>query len=517
MSDFLSNFSKDKYAGKKLDEVAKEHEAEQADSEAPEEPQTVSATSRSIFDEIPSSEDQPTVAETPAKEPSLADEISQQAAQQPTTKPKKPKKEKAAPVSRFQQEETEFDPGYKKRQRRKWAAIIGGSLLAVGLIIFAWYQLTHVKVPNFVDGQISEARTWGTEEGVKIEVKQENDFDIAVNKVISQKVAAGKKIKKGDTLNLVVSLGPDGDEVLALPDFKTMDFKAAEAWVKEKKAENATLTEQFNDEVAAGQYIKHEFVNPELKDDTYRRKDRVMIYYSKGKQVFEENIDVPDFTGKTLADVTTWTKEKDVSLKVERVFSDTIAKDGIVSQEKPKDTKIAQKSEFKVQVSNGKGLKVPNYADYSYTEAESLQGKVPAVIKKVFSADVPYGGFISQSVAAGTQYGETDELPLVQVVYSEGQPYLKDLRGSATEGDLARIIYEDYNSKGAAITYETYAVNSAQPKGTVVEMSQFGTFIPLNAHLVIGISLGNLQSETPAAATPSGGEELPSGTESSHS
>ncbi len=95
----------------------------------------------------------------------------------------------------------------------------------------------------------------------------------------------------------------------------------------------------------------------------------------------------------------------------------------------------------------------------------------------------------------------------MQVVYSLGQPYLKDIRLQATEGDLPKLFFDEYKSKGAYIYYDIYYVDSAEPKGTVVEMSRYGEFIPLETWITIGISRGNLQGatttvpeETPAEA-----------------
>ena len=74
---------------------------------------------------------------------------------------------------------------------------------------------------------------------------------------------------------------------------------------------------------------------------------------------------------------------------------------------------------------------------------------------------------------------------------------MKDLRGSVSEGDLPKLFFDEYESKGANIYYSIYYVDSAEPKGTVVEMSTYGQFIPLESTIWIGISLGNLTTSLP--------------------
>lgn len=68
--------------------------------------------------------------------------------------------------------------------------------LAVAVIGIVYYQMTHVKVPDFTAQDLSEARTWGMEEGVAIKVEQEYDFDKDVNQVIDQSVDPEKKSRR---------------------------------------------------------------------------------------------------------------------------------------------------------------------------------------------------------------------------------------------------------------------------------------------------------------------------------
>lgn len=471
MSDFLSNFSKESYDGKKkLASDSKEIEKDSPDVEA---------------------EEGTTLVEASVNQPEEA---------KPTSRSERREKEKVPPVSRYQTEETEFDPTYKKRQRRKYLLIALISLLAVVLLSFTYYQLTHVKVPDFANENISEARSWGSEEGVAIKVNQEYDFDVDINQVISQDVEAGKKIRKGKTLTLASSLGADPEEPIELPNFNELDKSAASAWIEENKANNITLIESFDESIDSGSFIRQEAANKELNLEDYRRKDRLNIYYSKGKEVFEKDINVPDFKGKTLAEVTDWAKKNELKLTVEEEFSKEIPIDQVLSQGTAANDKVAKQEEFVVTVSKGKAIVVPDYSFYTMEEATGIEATIPVVIKSVYSTLTSYGSFISQSVEPGTEYGEGDTIPPVEVVYSEGQPYIKDLRGSVQEGDLPKLFFDEYQSKGAYIYYEVYYVDSYEPKGTVVEMSHYSQFLSIECTIYIGISLGNMSA--PIEAPP---------------
>ena len=76
-----------------------------------------------------------------------------------------------------------------------------------------------------------------------------------------------------------------------------------------------------------------------------------------------------------------------------------------------------------------------------------LESKIPIQVKTVYSDQIGYGNFISQSEEAGKEYSDSDTLPTVKVVYSLGQPYLKDIRHQATEGDLPKCSLMSTNRK----------------------------------------------------------------------
>ncbi|PZL70621.1 PASTA domain-containing protein [Enterococcus plantarum] len=396
--------------------------------------------------------------------------------------------------SKNPEEVIETDPNYKKEKIKKYLYIGLGSLAAVLLLYFGYYQMTHVKVPNFEGKELSEVREWTTENGVKLQVEQKYDFDKEANVIIQQTVK-NKKIKKGKTLVVDASLGADPEEAISLPDFKSMKTADAKKWISKQKADNLAIIEEYSDKVAAGDYLKFEITNKDVKAEDYKRKDKAKVYFSKGKEVFEKDIPMPDFAGKPKEEATEWAKKNEITLTVEEADSDKVETGKIISQSVGKDTKVAKKEAMSITVSTGKALIVPDFSQFTVEEAESKASGLQVQVKQLFNDEVPYGQFISQSVEIGKKYTEKDEKPVIQVVYSSGRPYIKDLRDNTLEGDLQKIFYDDYQSKGANITYQVYYVDSTVTKGTVVNMSQYNEFIPINSVVQIGVSKGNLKPE----------------------
>lgn len=424
-------------------------------------------------------EEQPSSAD--AKQP-----LSEPAKEEPTAS-EKPKTE-----SRRQKAEiTEVDDTYQSKQKKKKRWIIIGVAAAVLVGLFVYYQVSHVEMPNFADKPLSEARVWATENKMELENKQEFSLKKEANTVLSQSQKAGSQVKKGSKLQLTTSKGPDPEQQLKLPNFSTLSKQQAENWIKENQATNLSLIEEYSDTTEKGTYLNFEIANPDVTDKNYRRKDAAKVFYSKGKETYKKNISVPDFIRKSRGEVETWAKNNEINVTYEEATSNDVPADSIISQNLSKDEKIAKKDAMTVVVSLGKGFTIPNFADYSLEDAANAVEGVQVQAKGVYTNDLPYGQLISQSEAAGTVLNAKSDLR-VQVLYSLGQPYLKDLRGTTVEGDLQKYFYEEFQSKGANINYVIRYVDSDQPKGTVVGMGTRNVYLPLDYTVSLDISLGNM-------------------------
>ncbi|WP_375178690.1 PASTA domain-containing protein [Enterococcus rotai] len=470
MSDFLSNFNKSNYDNtkeKKLrDGSDKERQTEQESIEAATHLTETSTEPQTTMGPVNVSEQKKENVQ-PNPEP-----IQQTRRNQPD-------------------DGTEIDPTYYKKRKQKRILIGIGTVVALCLLYAGYYQMTHVKLPDFTGKDLSEARTWAAENKLKLKVDQTYNKEIETNKVISQKSKKGSKIKKGSELTVESSLGADPEEKLTLPDFMTMKKSEAEKWIKENRADNVSLIDEYSDTLEKGKPARFEIVNKEVTKENYKRKDKANMYYSKGKETFEKNISVPDFTKKMKTEVESWAKTNDIKVTYEEASSAEIPAESIISQSIGKDQKVAKKDSLTVTVSLGKGYTVPNFADYTQEEAGTAVEGLTVQAKSIFTNNVPYGQLISQSVEAGTQLTSKDDLK-VKVYYSAGQPYLKDLRGNTVEGDLQKKFYEEFQSKGANIQYTVRYVDSAEPKGTVVGMSAYNLYVPLEYTVSLDISLGNL-------------------------
>jgi len=459
MSDFLSKFNKDKYedlVNEQEDKNGKNKNRQRQEETEPQ--QEAYASSGEMEESVPEHE-------TPLRSEPISSRSSHR---------------------RDVEEEVEIDLDYLRKKRRRMWMIIFGSVLACILIFFIYYIVVHVKVENFVDEPVAEARAWAKENDVEIELEQEYSMEHDANQIISQSVPAGDNIRKGKTLQLISSLGPDPEDVIPLVDFSVMSQVDAESWIDENKLENLQMVTEYSDDIEEGTFIKLSIKDTGIDESEYQRKDGAAVYYSRGKEVFEKNITIPDFTGTAKAEVEKWVETNEIEMTYEEADSDSIEAGNIISQSLAVDEKIAKRDKMEVVVSVGEATVVPNFWGLTIEEAATNYPNLNVTVKQAFNSEAAYGTLISQSVAADTKLTEKDDKN-VTVTYSQGRPYLKDFRGQL-EGDLPRLFYEEYQSKGANIKYIVKFVDSPEVKGTVVCMSKFNEFVPMTHTVEISIS-----------------------------
>ncbi|MHC5373748.1 PASTA domain-containing protein [Enterococcus sp. LJL120] len=521
MSDFLSNFNKENYQKREprenKDKGPKKDALEQNspnNSTEQKQPATVEKKEK-VVEEAESSK-VPDSAVTPAETPmhhrkrskenqkktneKTNHKTKDQSVDQDVTGQRSPKKKKSffKKKNKEAQEEptiladgSEFDPTYKRKKIIRWSII--GAILAIVVALggFGYYQMNHVQLPDFTGESLGDARSWLTENNLQIEVIQEYDDSVAINQVIKQSPNTAKKVKKGSVVTITASKGPDPDAVISMPDFMTMSKAAAEEWKEQNQASNFSIIEEYSDTVEKDQPLRLEFGNKETTRETYQRKEMAKLYISRGKEVFEKNITMPDFTNKLKSEVESWAKTNEISVTYEERANNEVEAGAIIEQSVPKDEKVAKRDALTVAVSLGKAIIVPNFGDYTAEEATSASADLLVLVKTVYSDSATYGKLISQSVPAGTELTANSNTQ-VEAIYSLGRPYIKDLRGTMVEGDLPKYFFDEYQSKGAQITSQVRYVDSAETKGTVVGMSVFNQYLAMTDSVTFDISKGNL-------------------------
>ena len=291
----------------------------------------------------------------------------------------------------------------------------------------------NIEVPDFVGKAQDEAKSWAQANSVTANISQSASSTVQAGIIISQGTAAGTKIAEGDTLDLTASSGGGSDSAGT-----TADSNAG-----------ATASSSSNSSTVSGATASG--------SASASGADTAAIGGAAGA----------DSPGKaaTPADNTGGTGTTPGTTPGSNVGTTTIAK--------PVAT-----------------YTVPDFSKYTSDTAASASAQMSVFVSQRYSDTVAYGLLIKQSIAPGTKETVADSPQSITVTYSLGRPFLIDCRGQ-TEGEFVATVFNDYTAKGAKLTYKTVYVDSDQPRGTIVSMSDYGRFIPLKYEVTIEVSKGN--------------------------
>lgn len=378
-----------------------------------------------------------------------------------------------------------IDEERKKQKKRNWIVGISSTIVLMLIVFGIWFFMNQVEMPNFVNQKtLNEVQVWATQNHITLDTSQVYHTSIDNGYVVSQSVNEGEKIQKGSVLSVVISKGADPEEHIEIPDFMNMTLTEIESWKDRVKASNVSIVKEFSEEVENAKTIRFTFDTEGIDEQSYRRKDKMTIVVSKGKEIYEKNITMPDFKDKTKSEVETWAQENEVSVVFSEEDNGEVEKGSIISQDIEVGTKIAKKDVVNMVVSRGKIYYAPNFygLDETMAQVEALKAGVTVNMYYHYSNSVSSGELISQSEPGGKEI----DGQAIALLYSLGKPYVSNFDGN----DVATMIQSitEMNAQGAQLTYEIQEVDSAEKKGTIVSSNYKANYVDVGSHIVIQIS-----------------------------
>ncbi len=302
-------------------------------------------------------------------------------------------------------------PSGRKRMIRT-TAILVGSLLVAGLIIFGILSLTKpkteapsdtIKVPNVVElGQQAAVNLLGEYE-LEADVQFEASEDVPAGLVIRSDPAVNQTVKKGSTVSIFVSTGPTQVTVPKVNGLMQADAEAAieraGLAISEVKEDNSDPT------IPAGRATK---TDPE-EGQVVSPDTPIILYVSSGK------VQLPDVTNKTLEKATEILTKLGLPVETEDKQTDS----------KPEGTVLSQDPQPGL-IDQGTGIHLVVATPVVYHPVPGLVGKdkdtaIAAIKNLNFEANVteensllvPAGKVISQDPAQDTQLAEGKTVSIV--------------------------------------------------------------------------------------------------------
>lgn len=393
-------------------------------------------------------------------------------------------------LSNLGAEEYVKDEEYSKNLALKRIIMIVSCILGCVVFLIVLVLFLTTRMPSFSETKtIDEMKLWALQNKITLNVKEEFSLVFKEGIIIDQGKEPNTLVRKGSTFDVVVSKGADPDERITLPDFSKMSLQDIEKWKLDNRADNVSVVKEFSSDVPKDAFIRDEIKSQEVTVDTYTRKDRMTLYISKGEEVFEKNIVVPDFVNKPRAEVEAWATKEGIDMKYNEAASDTVMEDAIISQSIAPEEKIAKNDEMTVTVSVGRIQYAPSFYSLSQDDALalSMQKGVSVTVVEKFSSTHAAGVLISQSIAPRFVIPQNEST--IVLVYSIGLPYIDDFRGQSHQVAVDAI--NQMNAQGANITYNIVTIQDASmDKGFVIMMTPSNGFVGVGTSITITISAG---------------------------
>ncbi len=228
----------------------------------------------------------------------------------------------------------------------KIMGLIAGILLMAVLFIFFIYPSfmadTVVKVPNVSDMTVKQAKDMLKEKGFKVNSKTKKKYDDEIDKgkVIKTTPKSGSKVSKKEKITLIVS---KGTKKIEIKDYTGENYKE----VKESLEKAGITVNVQNKEVQASNEYKADTIIEQSvkKGEKLGKGDEITLVVASLYEVY------PDFTkGYNVDDVTSWAKEKNVTLEVKQVTDDSKNNGTIVGQNMAAGSKINNNSTLIISV-----------------------------------------------------------------------------------------------------------------------------------------------------------------------
>ena len=298
-----------------------------------------------------------------------------------------------------------------------WVALVA-VLLALGLG-GAWalglFGSPGIVVPTLTGLDEEQARLALEEAELQLgEVATENSDDVEVGLIIRQDPAAGARVEKGTAINIVISVGVAQTEV---PDLTRMTESDAIEFLRDPELglDYDKTVRENNSEVPKGEVIRTE----PAAGQTVPVGTRVVLYVSEGVA----QVKVPDVTGKPRADAEADLKAAGLSVKVNEVFHDTVAKGSVISQRPDGGVLVEVGSTVTIDVSKGpEVILVPDVRNKTEAEARAAITAAGLTPKVVYVESPDDGIVINQFPIPGASAKRGDTVEIEVGKLPEGEP-----------------------------------------------------------------------------------------------
>lgn len=303
------------------------------------------------------------------------------------------------------------------KNRNQHGTIIVGSILITIYSLFNILLVLNIislpsdeYIPNFYQKSVTEVNEW--KESNKINVIENYEYSDLVKKdlIISQSLMAPTLTKDTKELTVTISLGPDPLKEIIVPNFIGLKYDDVIKYIEENHLSNATIDYQNSEK-------EIDTVISQSKSGTMKRNEEIIITFAK--EEIEGEIEIIDFTNKSLLFAKSWLLKYEFNVEVLEEFSDTVEDGNIIKQSAVNEVKDPKEDVITLTVSKGRQNIAPDISLMTSNEINkwALENDIKISYKEEYSDEVKLGDIISSSVKKDDIINPDEK---VEIIISKG-------------------------------------------------------------------------------------------------
>lgn len=336
--------------------------------------------------------------------------------------------------------------------KNKSAPTVITSIVVLGTIAFNGLYMTDVislptqsYLPNFESENLTKAINWTEENNIKTDQNFEYSDTTQKYSVISQSEKAETLTKNLNTVDFVVSNGPDYNKEVILADMTGWNVDDVLDFVEENFLNNVTINFEENDSVDKETIIRQSTTG------TIKRSDSIIFTASLGNKEDLSPIKLEDLTSKSLLRASVYLGRNGIQYELKYEFSDEIEKGHVISSDPKKGTTVNPDEIVTLTISKGKEIKVPNLKNktMAYVTKWMVENNLQINYSDRYDTEIESGRVIESNYKEGDII---EEGTTVDVTFSKGPLKMKkfdninDFKSWADTNGIKYEIKEEFNS-----------------------------------------------------------------------
>jgi len=233
-------------------------------------------------------------------------------------------------------------PATKKKVLLISFITLAAAIVTAAVLVFT-FMPANVRTPGVVGRTYQQASDDLKKAGLKVERSEAFSTTVPKDAIISQSIKPGTKLKKGQSVKVVVSAGI---EQVKLPNVANCTLEEAEAKLRSLGLEVSVGEEKYYYSVPKDCVISQSVLPGTMVD----KGSEISLTISKGPEL----VAMPKLTGGTLQNAKAALAAVGLNFKITYKVSQTVREDDVISQDTAPGTTTEKGSEVAIVVSLGK-------------------------------------------------------------------------------------------------------------------------------------------------------------------